>query len=217
MIVYLLFSVLKSVYPMSKPGWRLTSFKLQKFYFLLLNELLTCSIFQNSWIIMALVLNSALQLATRALFSTSLFRCISMSWMSIGLHTLNYGYQLHPKSSVCWCCQNSSLLHLCCLVLTIATPYLLVFLSILVKGFKESKMRQPDQYLEHPDLSTSLHSSRIFTGCLSIGESYTRSLHYVILHYLALALNICLTLLMFTPLPDPCALPQIPVSWALPM
>ena len=54
--------------------------------------------------------------------------------------------------------------HLCCLVLTIATPYLLVFLSILLRGFKESKMRQPDQYLEHPDLSTSHHSSRTITG-----------------------------------------------------
>ena len=38
-------------------------------------------------------------------------------------------------------------------------------------------MRQPDQYLEHPDLSTSHHSSRTFTGYLSIGESYTRLLH----------------------------------------
>ena len=73
-------------------------------------------------------------------------------------------------------------------------------------------MQQPDQYLEHPDLSTSHHSSRTFTHCLSIGEPYTRSLHYVILHYLALALNICLTLLMFTPLLDPCALPQILIS-----
>ena len=52
--------------------------------------------------------------------------------------------------------------HLCCLVLTIATPYLQVFLSILLRGFKESKMQQPDQYLEHPDLSTSHHSSRFF-------------------------------------------------------
>ena len=110
--------------------------------------------------------------------------------------------------------------HLCCLVLTIATPYLLVFLSILLRGFKESKMRQPDQYLEHPDLSTSHHSSRTFTsrtftGYLSIREPYTRLLHYVILHYLALALNTCLTLLMFTSLLDPCALPQILISWAL--
>ena len=70
-------------------------------------------------------------------------------------------------------------------------------------------MQLPDQYLEHPDLSTSYHSSRIFTGCLSIGEPYTRLLHYVILHYLALALKTCLTLLMFTLLLDPCALPQI--------
>ena len=38
-------------------------------------------------------------------------------------------------------------------------------------------MQQPDQYLEHPDLSTSHHSSRTFTGCLSIGESCTRLLH----------------------------------------
>ena len=93
------------------------------------------------------------------------------------------------------CCQNSSLF-LCCLILTIATPYSLVFLSILLRGFKESKMQQLAQYLEHPDASTFHHSSRTFTGCLSIGEPYTRLLNYVILHYLALALNTCLTLLM---------------------
>ena len=73
-------------------------------------------------------------------------------------------------------------------------------------------MRQPDQYLEHPDLSTSHHSSRTFTGCLSIGEPYTMLLHYVILHYLALVLNTYRTLLMFTPLLNPCTLPQILVS-----
>ena len=73
-------------------------------------------------------------------------------------------------------------------------------------------MRQPDQYLEHPDLSTSHHSSRTFPGDLSIGEPYKRLLHYVTLHYLALVLNTCLTLLMFTPLLDPYALPQIFVS-----
>ena len=78
-------------------------------------------------------------------------------------------------------------------------------------------MQQPDEYLEHPDLSTSHHSARIFTGCLSIGEFCTRLLHYVILRYLALALNICLTLFMFTPLLDPYTHPQILVSWALPM
>ena len=33
-------------------------------------------------------------------------------------------------------------------------------------------MQQPDQYLAHPDLSTSHHFSRTFTGCLSIGEPY---------------------------------------------
>ena len=73
-------------------------------------------------------------------------------------------------------------------------------------------MRQPGQYLEHLDRSTSHHSSRTFTGYLSIGEPYTILLHYVILHYLALVLNTCLTLLMFTPLLDPCALLQIFVS-----
>ena len=76
-------------------------------------------------------------------------------------------------------------------------------------------MQQPDQYLEHTDLITSLHSSRTFIGCLYIEKSYTRLLHYVILHYLALAINICLTLLMFTPLLDPCAISQILVSGAL--
>ena len=39
-----------------------------------------------------------------------------------------------------------------------------------------------------------------------------RLLHYVILHNLALALNTCLTLFMFTSLLDPCALAQILVS-----
>ena len=73
-------------------------------------------------------------------------------------------------------------------------------------------MQQLDQYLEHPDLSTSHHSSRTITGCLSTGESCTRLLHYAILHYVTLALNICLTLLMFTSLLEPCALPQILVS-----
>ena len=73
-------------------------------------------------------------------------------------------------------------------------------------------MQQPDQYLKHTDLSTSHHSSRTFTGCLSIEDSCTWLLHYAILHYLALALNICLTLLMFILLLDPYALPQIPVS-----
>ena len=92
------------------------------------------------------------------------------------------------------------------------TPYLLVFLSISLRGFKESKMQQPDQYLEHPDLSISHYSSGTFTCCLSIREAYTKLLHYVILHYLALALNTCLILLRFSPLLDPCALPQILVS-----
>ena len=124
-------------------------------------------------------------------------------------------YQLHSKSPVYWCCQNSSLFT--CVVLTIATPYSFDFHSILLRGFKEFRMQQPDQYLEHPYLSTSHHSSRTFTGCLSKGEPYTRLLHYVILHYLALVLNTCLTFLMLTPLLDSCALPQILVSWALPM
>ena len=45
-------------------------------------------------------------------------------------------------------------------------------------------------------------------------ENMIKTMHYVIFHYLALAINTCLTLLMFTPLRDPCALPQILVSWA---
>jgi len=64
--------------------------------------------------------------------------------------------------------------HLCCLVLIITTPYLLVFLSILLRGFNEVKIHQPGQYLEHPDLSTSHHSTRTFTGCLYISEICTR-------------------------------------------
>ena len=43
-------------------------------------------------------------------------------------------------------------------------------------------------------------------------RTYTRLLHYVTLHSLALTLNTCLTLRMFTPLLDPNALPQILVS-----
>ena len=73
-------------------------------------------------------------------------------------------------------------------------------------------MQQPDQHLEQSDLSTSHYSSRTFTDYLSIGEPYTRLLHYVILHCLALVLNTCLTLLMFTPLLDPRALLQILIS-----
>ena len=82
----------------------------------------------------------------------------------------------------------------------------------LIKRLQGGKMQQLDQYLERPDLSTAHHSSRTFTGCLYIREPYTRLLHSVILHYLALALNTCLTVLMFTPLLDYCALPQILVS-----
>ena len=73
-------------------------------------------------------------------------------------------------------------------------------------------MQQPDQYLEQPDLSTSHHSSRTFTGCLSIGEPCTRLLHYVILHYLALVLNTCLTILMFKLLLDPYTLRRVLIS-----
>ena len=66
-----------------KPRWRPISFKWMKTrrmsYLLLLNKLLTCSIFQNSWILTALVLNSALQLGIWALLSTAFFRCISMN------------------------------------------------------------------------------------------------------------------------------------------
>ena len=40
-------------------------------------------------------------------------------------------------------------------------------------------MRQPDQYLEHPDLSTSHHSSRTFTGCLSIREHKVAALCHI--------------------------------------
>ena len=39
--------------------------------------------------------------------------------------------------------------------------------------------------------SEHISPSRTFTGCLSIGESCTRLLLYVILHYLVLALNTC--------------------------
>ena len=94
----------------------------------------------------------------------------------------------------------------------IICTYLLVALSILLRSFKEFKMQQPYQYLKHPDLSTSQHSSRTFTDCMSIGEPYTRLLHYVILHYLALVLNTCLILLVCTPLLNPCAFPQILIS-----
>ena len=86
------------------------------------------------------------------------------------------------------------------------------FPQYLIKRLEGVQNAAADQYLKHPDLSTSHHSSRTFTGYLSRGEFYTRSLHHVILPYLALVLNTCLTLLMFTPLLDPCALPQILVS-----
>ena len=132
--------------------------------------------------------------------------------MSVGLHTLNYGVST-PFEIFCQLMLSKPLsVHLCCLILTIATLYLLVFLSILLRRFKEFKMQQPGQYFEHPDVSTSHQLSRTFTGYLSIGESCTRLLYYVICHYLALVFNTCLTLLMFTPLLDPCILPQILIS-----
>ena len=89
---------------------------------------------------------------------------------------------------------------------------LFVGLPQYLRGFNEFKMKQPDRYLEHLDLRSSHHSSRTFGGGLSIGEGCTRLLHYVILHYLALALNTCLTILMFTPLLDPCTRCQISIS-----
>ena len=71
MIVCLLFFVLKSVHLMSKPGlmwkpgWCLISFKWMKTrwmsYLLLLNKLLACSIFQNSWILVALIFSPSVR------------------------------------------------------------------------------------------------------------------------------------------------------------
>ena len=55
----------------------------------------------------------------------------------------------------------------------------------------------------------SLKDSKLFQlKVLILTKQSCVVVHYVILHYLALVLNTCLTLLMFTPLPDPCALPQ---------
>ena len=85
---------------------------------------ISCSIFQNLWISMTLVLNSALQLGTWVLLLTAL--------------------------------------------------------SILLRGFKEFKMQQPDQYLEHPDLSTFHHSS---TTCMvSVLLPTTVPLHEIPCH-----------------------------------
>ena len=155
---------------------------------------------------MALVLNSALQFRN---LSVTLESTLSLHQHVTNVYRVAY-LELRRINSI----RNRLSVDAvkCCLVLTIATPYLLIFLSIVLKGFKEFKMQQPDQCLEHPDVSTSHHSSRTFTFCLSIEESCTKLLHYVILHYLALALNTCLTLLMFTPILHPCALPQILVS-----
>ena len=155
-------------------------------YLLLLNELLTCSIFQNSWILMALVLNSALQLET---WSITLDSTLSLHQQVINVCRVAY-LELRRINSIRNLLSVDAVKTLVCSLVLSRLDYcnsLLVFLSILLRGFKEFKMQQPDQYLEHPDLSTSHHFSRTFTGCVSIGESCTRLLHYVILHYLALS------------------------------
>ena len=58
------------------------------------------------------------------------------------------------------------------------------YCNSLLVGLPQFLIKTPqgvqNQYIEYPDLSTSHHSSRTFTGYLSIGESCTRLLHYVI-------------------------------------
>ena len=55
---------------------------------------------------------------------------------------------------------------------------LLVGLSqYLIKRLQGVQNAAARSILKHPDLSTSHHSSRTFTGCLSIRGSCTRSLH----------------------------------------
>ena len=94
--------------------------------------------------------------------------------------------------------------------------FLLVDLpQYLIKRLQGVQNAAARSILRTPISAHISHSSRTFTGYLSIGEPYTRLLHYVTLHSLALVLSTCLTLLMFTPLLDPCVLPQIFVSRAL--
>ena len=154
---------------------------------------------------MALVLNSAPQLKSWALLLTALFRCISMSWMSVNLLSVDAVKTL-------LCSLVVSHLDYCNSLLVGLPRYLIKRLQEVQNAAAISILRTPTSEHISPRLQ-----NRTFTGCLSIGEPYTRLLHYVILHFLAVALNTCLILLMFTPLLDPCALPQILASWALPM
>ena len=179
---------------------------------------------QNSWLLMALVLNSALHLRTWALLSTALPCCISMSWIYLyGFLRWTKMYQLHLKSSVYWCCQNSSLftcvsrIDYCNSLLVGFPQYLFKILQGAQNAAARSILRKPR--FEHiSPLLQNLHwlpvNRRILQNLHWLPVN-RRILHYVILHCLALTVNTCLTLLMFTPLLDPCTLLQILISWAL--
>jgi len=100
-----------------------------------------------------------------------------------------------------------------CQILTTATPSSWSFTVSFKEAFKEFKMQQLNWYLWHSGLSTSSEPSLM---CLLMEVSCTGLLHYVVLHYLAVASNTCWTWLIFTPSLDPCTLNQTLMSFCIP-
>ena len=152
---------------------------------------------------MALVLNSALQLGTGALLSTALFCCM-VAYLE--LRRINSILNLLSidviKTLVCSLVLSRR--DYCNSLLVGLPQYLIKRLQGVQNAAVRSILRTPRSEHISP-LLQNLH-------WLPVNKRTPRLLHYVILHYLALVLNTCLTLLMFTPLLDPCALPQILVS-----
>ena len=160
---------------------------------------------------MALVLNSALQLGTWTLLdSTLLLHQHVMNECRVAYRELRYINSIRNllsiivvKTLVC----SLVLSHIYCNSLFVGLPhYLINRLQGVQNAAARSIFRTPRSKHISP-LLQSLHWLPVNRRTL-----HTYLLRYVILHYVALALSTCLTLLMFTPLPEPCALPQILVS-----
>ena len=128
---------------------------------------------------MARLLNSALQLGTWALPSTALALLLHQHVMNIC--RVAYLQLRHINSIRNLLSVDAVKTQVCSLVLSridYCNSLLVGLPRYLIKKLQGVKMQQPDQYLVHPDLNTFHHSSRTFTGCLYIGESCTRLLHY---------------------------------------
>jgi len=85
---------------------------------------------------MARVLNSALQLGTWALLSTALFRCISISRMSVGLHNYSVFQSLFRiwfvgHIGVCPAELSRSFLFILCFIFQVFFIMLCIFVVIV--------------------------------------------------------------------------------------